>query len=140
MKKVLIPVVLAMFILGGSLFAQQNSHVFRESEVHYFNVPIEKIYVHRLGFIVIYRRGAHQFARTFIPEYWFSETAGRGEMIGLGSGREWPSMSVFYRDGEFSHVRLRVRRNRGHETWRAVPLNVNIDEFFQGVEEIRLEF
>jgi hypothetical protein len=33
-----------------------------------------------------------------------------------------------------------VRRERTHETWGVVPMNVNIDEYFEGVEEIRLEF
>jgi hypothetical protein len=130
-----------VFILGGSLFAQQNSHVFKDSEYYYHNVPIERIFAHRLGFIVLYRTGKlQQFARTFIPEEWFREAGGRAELIRLGSGSEWPSMTVFYKDGEFSHVRLRVRRHRGHETWGVVPLSASIDDLFQDIEEVRLEF
>ena len=140
MKKAVLLVVLAVFILGGSLFAQQNSNAFHESEYYYFNVPIEKIYTHRLGFIVIYRRGSHQFTRTFLPEEWFTDTAGKGEMIRLGPGSEWPSMTVYHKNGEFSHVRLRVRRHRSHESWGVVPLTANIDEYFKGIEEIKLEF
>jgi len=140
MKKILLLVVLAMLILAGPLFAQQNSRAFLDSGVYYFNVSIERIFTHRLGYVVLYRRGSAQMTRTFIPMEWFHESASRAEMIGLGTGREWPSMSVFYNDGEFSHVRLRVRRNRGHESWGVVPLGANIDEYFQGIEEIRLEF
>ena len=141
MKKILWITVLTALIGGGaSLFAQQNSHVFQESEFHYFSVQIERIYAHRLGFIVIYRRGAHGMARAFIPEYWFTDAGGRGELIRIGAGSAWPNMTVFYRNGEFSHVRLRVRRNRSHETWGVVPLAANIDEFFQGVESVRIQF
>ena len=142
MKKGLVLVVLGIFFLGGLLCAQQksNDHAFHESEYYYFNVAIERIYAHRLGFIVVYRKGTHQMARTFIPEEWFSETAGRGELIRLGSGNEWPSMAVYHKNGEFSHVRLRVRRHRGHESWGVIPLAVNVDEYFQGIEEIKLEF
>ena len=141
MKKIVSITVLMMVILGGSLVAQQdNRHAFRESEYHYFTVHIERIYAHRLGFVVVYRRGPHQMARTFIPEYWFTDAGGRGQLIRIGSGSAWPTMTVFNRDGEFSHVRLRVRRNRAHETWGVVPLHANIDQYFQGIEEIRLEF
>ncbi|MCL2382404.1 MAG: hypothetical protein FWC64_12600 [Treponema sp.] len=140
MKKILALTVLAVLFVGGSLSAQQPAHVIRESEYSYFTVHIERIYVHRLGFVVFYRRGAHHFAHTFIPEEWFTEAGGRGELIRMRSGTAWPTMTVFYRNGEFSHVRLRVRRNRMHQTWGVVPFTTNLDEFFQGIEEIRLEF
>ena len=139
MRKLLILIILA-FVLGGSLFAQQGTDRVFESGVHYFNVSIERIFAHRLGFIVVYRRGPFDFARTFIPQEWFTDLSGRGEMIRIASGREWPSLSVFYQDGEFTHVRLRVRRSRAHETWGVVPQAANIDEYFAGIEDIRLEF
>jgi len=141
MRKIVPVIVLSTVVLCGSLFAQhQNAHVFQESEFHYHSVHIERIYAHRLGFIVTYRRGTHGMARAFIPEYWFSDAGGRGELIRIGAGSAWPTMTVFSRDGEFSHVRLRVRRNRSHETWGVVPFTANIDDLFQGIEEIRLEF
>ncbi|MCL2373753.1 MAG: hypothetical protein FWC65_00735, partial [Treponema sp.] len=71
---------------------------------------------------------------------WFAEPGGRGQLLRIGHGTTWPSMTVFTRNGEFSHVRLRVRRSRAHETWGVVPSHVNIDEYFQGIEEIRLQF
>ena len=113
MKKIMLLVVLATLILGGSLFAQQQSK-FKESEYYYYNVPIEKIYAHRLGYMVLYRKGVNQMARTFLPEGWFTEVGGKGELVGLGTGKEWPSMAIYYKNGEFSHVRLRVRRSRSH--------------------------
>lgn len=143
MKKILSIAVLMTLITGASLFAQRPpAHVFQDSAYHYFNVPIERIYAHRLGFVVFYQRGggSPQLARAFIPQEWFQEPRGRGQFVRLGAGAEWPSMSVFFREGEFSHVRLRVRANRSHATWGVVPLHANIDEFFEGIEEIRLEF
>jgi len=141
MKKVVLLVVLALLILGGSLFAQKNTHrEFKESDFYYVNVSVEKIYTHRLGFVVVYRKGPHQITRTFIPHEWFSSIGGKAELIGLGTGTEWPSMTVYYENGEFSHVRLRARRHRGHESWGYVPLNADIDEYFSDVEEIKLEF
>ena len=140
MKKIMLLVVLAGLTLGGAVFAQQKTHVNKKSEYYYFNVPIEKIYSYRHGYIVIYRKGVNSMARTFIPANWFTEVGGRGELLGIGSGREWPSMTLYYKNGEFTHVRLRVRRHKSHETWGVVPLNINIDDAFKDIEELKLEF
>ena len=140
MKKLMLLVVLAMVSLGGLLFAQQKTPKYKESEYYYINLPIEKIYTYRLGYIVVYRRGVNSLARTFLPGEWFTDIGGKGELVGLGSGNEWPSITVYYKNGEFSHTRLRVRRQRAHESWGVVPLNVNIDEYFHGIEEVKLEF
>jgi len=139
MKKLLfVLVILTVAGLCMPLFAQESKY--KESEYYYFNVPIEKIFSHRLGYMVLYRKGPTDIARTFIPAKWFIDSDGKGEFIGIRSGREWPSMSVYYKNGEFSHIRLRVRTNRAHSTWGFVPLNVSIDEAFKDIEEIRLEF
>ena len=137
-KGIFLLIILAVLSQGILLFAQEKK--FKESDFYYHNIPIEKIYSHRLGYVVVYRKGPTAMARTFLPIEWFIESKGKGEMIGMGSGREWPSMSVFYQNGEFSHVRLKVRKSRAHESWGFVPLNVNIDEHFQGIEEVKLEF
>ena len=139
MKKILSITVLMLLIFGSSLFAQQRN----VSDYTFVNVSIERIYAHRLGYVVIYRIGPAplQLASAFIPGYWFTEPGGRGQLINLAdTSNAWPSMSVFTRNGEFSHVRLRVRRSRAHQTWGLVPQYANIDEHFQGIEEIRLRF
>jgi len=138
MKKIILLVGLVVLIQGAFLFAQTSFS--KESEFYYFNVAIEKIYTHRLGYMVIYRKGVNQMTRTFLPIEWFTEMGGRGEISPLGAGNEWPSMSVFYRNGEFSHVKLFLRRSRAHETWGVVPLNADIDHLFKDIEEVKLEF
>jgi hypothetical protein len=139
-KKIVLLVVLAAFCQGMFLFAQERPSFRHESEFYYFNFSIEKVYAYRLGYMVIYRNSSNRVARTFIPQEWFTAMGGRGELVFLSSGTEWPSMSVYYRNGEFSHVRLRLRRERAHQTWGVVPLNINIDEYFRNIEEVRLEF
>ena len=139
MKKIVLLVVLAALCQGVLVFSQSTPK-YTESEYYYFNIPIEKIYVYRHGYVVLYRKGVNQMARTFLPTQWFVDVSGVGEIVGLTSGKEWPSMSVYYHNGEFSHVRLRIRRDRGHESWGIVPLNVNLDEHFDGIEEVKLEF
>jgi hypothetical protein len=142
-KKIIILVVLIALFPGAFLFAQATTPVNNsESEFYYFNFSIEKVYTHRMGYMVLYRRNDANtvLSRTFLPTEWFSAMGGRGELVMLGSGREWPSMTVYYRNGEFSHVRLRLRRERMHSTWGVIPLNVNMDEYFRGIEEVKLYF
>jgi len=130
MKKLVLPIILALFTSGSFLFAQQSPSTFRQSEVYYVNVPIEKIFLHRLGYVVVYRVGAFDTARAYIPVEWFSAMAGKGELIRSGPSPDWPSMTVFYRNGEFSHVRLHVRRSTAHESWGLMPPNADMGQNF----------
>ena len=141
MKKIILLVVLAALSQGIFLFAQEH-HVSRQSDYYYYSVPIEKIYAYRLGYMVVYRRNSNFMGRTYIPHEWFTGIGdgARGETIFLGPGREWPTMTVYYQNGVFSHVRLRLRRERAHETWGIIPLNNNIDDRFENVEEVTMEF
>jgi len=139
-KIVLLLVLAALFSQGGFLFAQDISSRYEESNYYYFNYTIEKVYTHRLGYLVVYRRASNILSRTYIPLEWFNTIAAKGEIIALGTGAEWPSMIVYYKNGEFSHVRLRLRQNRLHETWGVLPLNANFDDYFKDIEEVKLEF
>jgi len=83
---------------------------------------------------------SNKLARTYIPIDWFNTIGGKGEIVYLGPGNEWPSIIVYHRYGEFSHVRLRLRRERSHQTWDIIPLNANIDDYFKDIEEIKMEY
>jgi hypothetical protein len=128
-----------VFSLGLPLSAQEKRQ-FKESEFYYVSVPIEKIFSYRNGYVVVYRKGVNQMARTYLPLEWFNNAGGKAEQIALGSGKAWPYLTIYYKSGEFSHIRLYVRQERTHETWGVVPMNINIDEYFEGIEEIKLEF
>jgi hypothetical protein len=140
MKKFSLLVLLVLVSsLGFPLFGQEKRK-YKESEFYYVSVPIERIFAYRSGYVIVYRKGINQMARTYIPEGWFTDTGGKAEEIALGSGKAWPHLTIYYKSGQFSHIRVYVRRERAHETWGVVPMNVNIDEYFEGIEEIRLEF
>jgi len=49
-------------------------------------------------------------------------------------------MIVYYKNGEFSHVRLRLRKYGQHETWSIIPFNVNIDDFFKDIDEVKMVY
>jgi len=143
MKKFIVAVVLAASLAAVCpVFAQEEEEKEKGkgSEYYYYNIAIEKIWPYRKGYIVQYRKGLNQFARAYLPSEWFTNTAAKGEIITLPHGRAWPSMTVYYKSGEFSHVRLYVHASRTHQTWGIIPQNVNIDSNFEDVEDLKLQF
>jgi hypothetical protein len=140
MKKILFAALILTAIASVQpLFAQKISEK-NESEMYYVNVPLEKIYQYRLGYILTYRKGVNQMAQVYIPNEWFTDAAGKADLIKLPAGRNWPSLSLYYRKGEFSHLKLYYHASRAHDTWGIVPLNVNIDDRIENVDSIELEF
>ncbi|MDR2478828.1 MAG: hypothetical protein LBD48_05885, partial [Treponema sp.] len=118
----------AVCAIGSPLFAQQISPE-KSSEYFYENITLEKVYPSRLGYILQYRKGLNGIGRVYVPNEWFTAAASKAELITLPPGKNWPSMTVFYKEGEFSHLRLYVHRWKGHNTWGNVPLAAPIDQY-----------
>jgi hypothetical protein len=137
MKKL---VVLLIFLAVISPVFAQNTSGNLPSNVHYFNVSVERVFPSIMGYVVQYRRGVNQISTIGIPNEWFRDAAGRAEMIRLPPGTDWPSMSVFFIDGEFSHVRLYVHRVRTHSTWGNMPQGADVSRHFREPEDFHLEF
>jgi len=135
-------IVLVFLLVGMPAFAEdENGNGERAaSGLAVINVSLERIWTHRLGFVVEYRVSGNRLGRAYIPMDWFAGGDYRGELITLPVGNSWPSMSVFFRDGEFSQVRLNVHRSPFHQTWGSVPMTVNLDNHFEGIEGIELQF
>ncbi|MDR2471777.1 MAG: hypothetical protein LBD09_06680 [Treponema sp.] len=109
------------------------------SELYYVNVPVEKVYPYRRGYMVLYRKGVNALGRAYIPFEWFRANVKKAELIQIGDGKTWPSMSVFYKEGAFHGVRLYVSRRPSHQTWGMIASTTNIDDRFD-VEAIDLGF
>ena len=143
MKKLIIAVIFAVFMVAGlPVFAQeeQKEEKNEPADYYYKNITLEKIYLYRRGYVIQYRRGLNQIGRAYLPLEWFSSTASKGEIINLPAGNSWPSMSIYYNEGEFSHVRLYVHRSSAHRTWGTIPQNVNLDSRFDDVEDLKIKF
>jgi hypothetical protein len=111
-----------------------------ESEFYPVFVQLEKVYNYDKGYIVRYRKGPFQMANAYLPLEWFKGPARKGEVIYQGSGNVWPRLVVYYKGGEFSHVRLYVHRDRNHKTWDVARTSQELDSKFENVEGIKLEF
>jgi hypothetical protein len=139
MKKIVFLALVCFTLIGIlPLAAQDNSG--DDTDFYYVSVHIEKVYPYRKGYAVSYRQGVNRLATVYLPEEWFHGTAAKGDLIYLPSGQDWPHLTVYYNNGEFSHVRLYLRKDRGHTTWGNIPLNVNIDDRFEDTGDFKLAF
>jgi len=140
MKKLVIAAVFVVFlVIGSSVFAQDNLKD-KQSEYYYKNITLERIYPYRTGYVVQYRKGINQMDKAYLPMSWFTSSAGKGEIVTLPNGNVWPSLSIYYKNGEFSHVRLYVHHLDSHQTWGTIPQDINLDSTFAGVEKLDLKF
>jgi len=110
------------------------------SELYYVNVPIEKVYAYRKGYVVLFRKGVNSLGRAYIPYEWFRASEKKAELIQLGDGPAWPCMSIFYKEGSFHAVRLYVAKRTSHMTWGVLPSTTNLDDRFENVESIDLGY
>jgi len=137
-------VALVAFICAGPVVAQDAGTAVtisegNKSEFYYVNVPLEKVYPHQKGYMVLYRKSGSVLTRAYLPLTWFSESAGKAELLKLDHGTVWPYMTVYYKNGAFDHVRLFVRREMSHQSWGNFPQGTSLDAEFEA-EDLKLEF
>lgn len=123
----------------------ENAGTIKMSEYYVVQIPIEKVWVHNKGYVVQYRKAALVDKKVYLPLSWFvysEDNPGpfKGELIPIGPGKTWPHMVIYYKDGQFDHVRLYVRREPGHISWGRIEPYASFDENFENVEDLRLDF
>jgi len=131
-------IVLIFLAVLSPVFAQSNSE--EHPNVYYQNVTIEKIVPTSQGYVIQYR--AQEGIKIIgIPNSWFTEISKkRADLVRLPTASDWPSMSVFYSDGEFSHVRIYVSRYKSHHTWGILPQGVDVSRFFSEEDTLNFQY
>ena len=136
MKKISIAAILMLFLAAGLAFAN-------ESRIYARSFNIEKVYFHQLGYKVTYITGRMKYAETYLPHSWFSQSSmkngvqAKGEIV-WGNDPAYPYMTVFWKDGQFSHVRLFLKRSFFDVSYGVISPNQDPAAF--DVEEVILEF
>jgi hypothetical protein len=128
---------LALAAIGASNLAANESPYFVKT------VPISTVYNHQLGYRIVYMTNNYQFKTFYIPQSWFAVAGQSGEIpkaeLVMGNEAAYPYFSVFYLNGEFSHIRLYLRRNLNDMSWGDASRLGNISANFD-VETLNLEF
>jgi hypothetical protein len=140
MKKLVFAAIFVVFLAVGLPVFAQNQKDERDSEYYYVNITLEKVFPYRKGYVVQYRKGQFGYGRAYLPAEWFTDAGSKGEVIPLPAGKVWPTLTIYYKNGEFSHVRLYVHRLPTHQSWGNIPQGVNIDKEFDAIETIVIEY
>jgi hypothetical protein len=110
--------------------AEEEASLHDHRSIYYIYTPIEKVYLAGEGYLIQYRTSENTLSYIGIPYDWFRFPASAAELTQLPAGTSWPYMCVFYKDKEFSHVKLYVHRLKSHTTWGVTPMGVNLHRFF----------
>ncbi len=131
MKKILCAVLL--FLILGVIAVSAD-----ESELFVKSMPITKIYIHRLGFRVVYLKTDLTQGEFYVPMEWFDQAGGKGILV-KGTDPAYPFFSIFWRNGEFDSIKLYTKSNLSHDTWGDLPYSPDLAERFN-VDTLELDF
>jgi len=134
--------VLIIFISCAGVLAAQERSPEHTSEFFVKTVPISKVYMHRLGYRIVYQKSNHQMAAFYVPNSWFHATddgkAPQAELI-TERTETVPYFSIFWQNGEFDHIRLYLHRNKDHISYGDLADPEAINDRFD-VETLNLDF
>jgi hypothetical protein len=133
------------FVSLSAQEAEQAQAAANQSEFYVTQLPIEKIWTHNKGYVVQYRKTPMINKLVYLPLSWFvrsEENPGpmKGEVVLMGTGKDWPHLSIYYKAGVFDHVRLYVRKAGSHVTWGSIPPYTDYDKDFENVSDLKIDY
>lgn len=116
MKNRLVPFLALLFLLLFAVGLAADT-----SEYFFKTVPITRVYPHRNGYRIVYRRSNLDLAVLYVPDDWFqyipdAGSRGKGDLV-MDNDPSFPYMSIFWKNAEFSHIRLYLHENKQHISW-----------------------
>lgn len=134
MKHKLLSILLFLFFMTGiALFADAS-----ESDLYVKTIFIVKVYNDNLGFRVDYQTANMQLRSIYMPQKWFVDPAGYGEVV-YGNHPSAPYMSIWYKDGKADHFRLYVKEDFNDPSWGAFTLTGVNEDLFK-VDELTIVY
>jgi hypothetical protein len=139
MKKLLAALVFALFVAALVPAA--------ESPMYAKVFPIVKITSHEKGYRVAYLTGHGDLKTVYIALEWFYpvseyKTADgfvRAELV-RGMGPAYPYLQVFWKDGQFHHLRLFVVQSYSDRTWGVVHVGEDFSAKFDPAKPLDLQY
>ncbi len=113
MKKACMLVLLVLF--SALLFGETL-----ESSYSYVTYNIFKILQSSEGYVIMYPKADATMGQIYVPIEWFKP--GDKKAFLQDKVKQLPSvLTVFYKNGEFSHVKIVVPTNRSLPIWSVLP-------------------
>lgn len=142
--KKMLALLIALFTLGG--LSNLGAEI-KTSPFFVKNLMVSKVFLYQEGYRVSYYTNGFRLQNVYIPIEWFSLSAGyktedgnRKAELFYGEGAEYPYLQVYWKDGKFHHMVLRVRRDYSDPSWGATDPKVSAKEFFKPDAEPEFKF
>lgn len=106
------------------------------------SVIVTRVYPHKLGYKVVYMSNDMKNRSVYLPATIFEAQTEEGDArskIFNGYNKSYPYMAIFWKDGEFSHVKLYLKPNYSDITWGSFVNPDDHDENFKNAE-LKFEF
>jgi hypothetical protein len=128
-----IAIVLGLLFIAGIISVTAD-----ESEMFVKSMHIVKVYPHQKGYRIVYMKSGLDIGVTYFPMEWFYGAANKGEVI-YGKDPAYPYMSIFWKNGEFHHVRLYLEESKNAQSWGDIDNPQAIEGNFD-IETLEIEF
>jgi len=133
-------IFISLLILASSTLFAQNVADENKSYLYPVTVTVEKIYMASEGYLVQYRKNLNSIGTIGIPREWFFEAGSKAVLITLPPGTTWPTLTIFYKEGEFSHLRLYAHRSKSHTTWGNILPGTDVSRYFGDQDKFTVEY
>ena len=129
MKRAVIVLAAGLLLVASlSSFAQEKKTY--PQTAYYKAVPIAKIWMHPLGYVVRYFTSASVMATAYVPFTWFNQGIESKADIIYGQGPGYPYMVIYWVDGKFDRILLYVEENTSALSWGMTSESANLDSQF----------
>ena len=108
-------------------------------DAYYKSLPLLKVWMHRLGYMVQFWNSKSQVSEIFIPLTWFNQGPNSKAEIIYGNEPGYPRLVIFWVDGKFDHVNLYVLNNYESRTWGILSQAEDFTSQFD-VQEVPKDF
>jgi hypothetical protein len=136
-------VLIAGLLLMSSLplCAQQASTgtYSNPKDAYYKVVPVVKVWMHQLGYMVQFWTSKSQIGNIYIPLTWFNQGPNSKADIIYGNQPGYPYLSIVWVDGKFDHVKLYVLDNYNSQTWGVLSQATDLTAQFN-VQDVPRDF
>ena len=144
--------VLVFFLVFAAsfLFAQEQDEDYsaastesasdsEEMDLYYFNLPIERIFIHQRGYYIVYRTSTLGLGTLCVPWEWMNDPKDHRAIYNAVKLGIQPYISYVTNNGEFYQLRINAPLDKRDAIWGEMNSNkVSSDRF--DVDTLTLKF
>ncbi len=108
-------------------------------DAYYKSVPLIKVWMHQLGYMVQFWTSKSTVGQIYIPITWFNQGPNSKADIIYGNEPGYPRLVIFWVDGKFDHVNLYVLNYYESLTWGVLSQAADVTSQFN-VEDVPKDF